>query len=106
MSVVIALAGMYLLCIKESFAIARGDIYILICAFVFAIHIMAVDYFAPKVDGVSLSCGVAYTFRILGQRNYNPSAAIVLTQLPIGKKAGQLRQMFLSDTGKFTKYAF
>ncbi len=161
--VVLALAGMYLLCIGESFVIATGDIYILICAFVFAIHIMAVDYFAPKVDGVSLSCiqflvcsacsavlmlafeemdfaglkgalgsllyagvmscGVAYTLQILGQKNYNPSiaalilslestfsvlggfiflgeelsarelggcvlmfAAIVLTQLPIGKK--------------------
>lgn len=119
--VAFALVGMYLLCIGESFVIAKGDIYILICAFVFAIHIMAVDYFAPKVDGVSLSCvqflvcsvgsgilmlvfekvelvnlrgalgpllyagvmscGVAYTLQILGQKNYNPSVAALILSL-------------------------
>ena len=28
----------------------------LFCAIVFSVHILVIDYFAPKVDGVSLSC--------------------------------------------------
>lgn len=28
----------------------------LVCALFFAIHILSVDYFSPKVDGVKLSC--------------------------------------------------
>lgn len=55
-SVGIALFGMYLLCITEKFTIGIGDIYVLICAFAFSIQILFVDYFAPLVDGVKLSC--------------------------------------------------
>lgn len=54
--VFLAMAGLYLLCMKdESFVLGTGDIYLLLCAFFFTIQITAVDYFAPKVDGVALS---------------------------------------------------
>lgn len=54
--VALAVAGMYLLCIKEGFSISYGDFMVLLCAFVFSLHILTVDYFSPKVDGVRLSC--------------------------------------------------
>lgn len=55
-SVGIALFGMYLLCINEKLTIGIGDVYVLICAFVFSIHILIIDYFSPRVDGVKMSC--------------------------------------------------
>ncbi len=55
---IVAIAGLYLLTMKpgESFHIQRGDFFILLCAFGFALHIMVIDYFSPKADGVKLSC--------------------------------------------------
>ena len=55
-SVVLALGGMYLLCVTSEFTIAFGDLMVLACAFVFSLHILAVDHFSPMVDGVKLSC--------------------------------------------------
>lgn len=54
--VCLAVAGMYFLCMKEGFAIAPGDFFVLLCAAAFSVHILVIDYFAPRVDGVSLSC--------------------------------------------------
>ncbi len=120
-AVVLALVGLYFLCMTESFTIGKGDVYIFACAFVFSIQILMVDHFAPKVDGVKLSCleflvsgilslffmfslehptmsgifaagipilyagvlscGVAYTFQILGQRDSNPAIASLIMSL-------------------------
>ena len=55
-SVVVALIGMYLLCISGSVRIGLGDALVIGCAFVFSIHILVVDHFAEQVDGVKLSC--------------------------------------------------
>ena len=57
-SVVIAVAGLYLLCIKagEGFHLQTSDVYILLCAFFFACQIMSIDHFGAKVDGIKLSC--------------------------------------------------
>ena len=55
-AVAIALAGLYFLCITEAFTIGGGDIYVLLCALIFSVHILVVDHYAPKVDGVKLSC--------------------------------------------------
>ncbi len=55
-AVVLAVCGMYLLCITEGFRIATGDLYLLGCAFVFTVHILVIDYFSPKIDGVAMSC--------------------------------------------------
>ena len=52
----IALVGLHLLCINGSFRFALEDLLLLLCALVFSVQIMLVDYFAPKVDGVPLSC--------------------------------------------------
>ncbi len=52
----LAIAGLYLLCMTESFSLSKGDFAVLISAVAFAIHILAIDHFAPKVDCVKLSC--------------------------------------------------
>lgn len=51
--------GLYLLCIPAEGGfggINKGDIIVLVCAFLFAGHILCIDYFSPKVDGVKMSC--------------------------------------------------
>lgn len=55
-SVALAVAGLYCLCITEGFRITTGDFYVLLCAFCFSGHILVIDYFGQKVDGVELSC--------------------------------------------------
>ncbi len=52
----ISIVGMYFLCVNEDFSIAYGDFLVLICALLFAIHILVVDHFVEKVDGIRLSC--------------------------------------------------
>lgn len=55
-SVVLAVVGLYLLCMKdEVFVLTIGDIYLLLSAFFFTIQITAVDYYVPKVNGIALS---------------------------------------------------
>ena len=121
-SVVLALWGLYLLCMNESFSIARGDFYLFISAFLFSAHILVIDYFSPKVEGVKMaciqffvcgllsllcmllferettfaaiqaawlpilyagvmSCGVAYTLQIVGQKGLNPTVASLLMSM-------------------------
>ena len=55
-SVVIAVAGMYLLCVTDTFSVEKGDILIMICALIFAVHIMAIDRLAHDLDGITMSC--------------------------------------------------
>lgn len=55
-SVVLALAGLYFLCMTDSLSFSKGDTMVLLCALVFSIHILIIDYFSPKVDGVRMSC--------------------------------------------------
>lgn len=121
LAVALALAGLYFLCITEKFSVGKGDILIFICALVFSVHILVIDYFSPKVDGVKmsciqffvcgivslpfmfgletprvsamlagivpllyagvLSCGVAYTLQIVGQKNVNPAVASLILSL-------------------------
>ena len=54
--VVLAVAGLYFLCIDENLTIGRGDLTVFLCAIVFAIHILVIDHFSPKADGVKMSC--------------------------------------------------
>ena len=51
-----AILGMYLLCVKDGFYIESGDLLVFICAIFFSVHIMIIDSFAPKTNGVLLSC--------------------------------------------------
>ncbi len=47
--------GMYLLCITESFRLARGDLLILACAVFFSCHILTCDRFAPRGNPIRIS---------------------------------------------------
>ena len=60
-----AAAGLYLLCITEGFAIGKGDLLVFVCAVIFSLHILVIDHFSPKTDGVVLSCIQFYTAGIL-----------------------------------------
>lgn len=121
MAVVLAVVGLYFLCMTERFHMSKGDLLIFLCALIFSVHILVIDHFAPKVDGVKmaciqffvcgivslpfmfllekpslggmlegwfpllyagvLSCGVAYTLQIIGQKNMNPAIASLLLSL-------------------------
>ena len=119
--VVFAVCGLYLLCVKTGFSLEKGDVLVLVCAVIFSLHILVIDYFSPKVDGVRMSCiqfwvcgilslicsflfetpelhsilaawkpvcyggimscGVAYTLQIIGQRDMNPTVASLILSL-------------------------
>lgn len=127
-----AVSGLYFLCMDGQFTVGRGDLLMLLCAAVFAVHILVVDHFAPLVNGVALSCvqfftcgvlsgipmllfeqvsmealagaavpilyagvmscGVAYTLQIVGQKNMNPTVASMILSLEsvVSVLAGQL----------------
>lgn len=99
----------------------KGDALVLICAFIFSLHILVIDHFTAKVDGVRMSCiqfwvcgmlslvcsflfespvphdilaawkpvcyggvmscGVAYTLQIIGQKDMNPTVASLILSL-------------------------
>ena len=56
-SVFLALIGMYFLCVEEgtAFSVNAHDLFAFGCAIVFAIHILVIDHFTNKVNGVHLS---------------------------------------------------
>ena len=94
---------------------------VFLCAVCFSFHILIIDYFAPKADGVALSCiqfwfsgivsmgialcrenfdvtailqaavpilyagimscGVAYTLQIIGQKNMKPTVASLILSM-------------------------
>lgn len=62
----IAAFGMYLLCISESLTLGRGDGLVFLCAILFSVHILAIDYFSAGVDGVELSCIQFLTAGVIG----------------------------------------
>lgn len=57
-AVAVALVGMYLLCFSGGGlgAINRGDLMEMVCALGFTVHILVIDRFSGKVDGVKMSC--------------------------------------------------
>lgn len=65
--VVLGAVGLYLLCMTDSsFSLTFGDSLVLLCAFAFGVHIMVVDHFSPKMDGIKLSCIQFLTAGTLG----------------------------------------
>lgn len=52
----LAAFGFYLLCINEGFTLSRGDGLVFIGSILFTVHILVIDYFSPKADGVEISC--------------------------------------------------
>ena len=75
-SIPFAAVGLYLLCVKEGFTITVGDFYVLLCAFAYSVHILVIDHFTQKVDGVALSCGQFMTATVLS------SLGMILTETP------------------------
>ncbi len=55
LSAAVALIGMYLLSIGEGFTISSGDLYLILCALLFALHIMVIDRTGKDTDGIVLS---------------------------------------------------
>jgi len=57
LGVVLAVCGLYFLCMTpENVSLQKGDVLTFFCAVAFSFHILVVDYFAPQIDGVKLSC--------------------------------------------------
>lgn len=121
LSVALAVVGLYLLCITNGFLPDVGDGLVLLCALTFAVHILVIDYFSPRTDGVRMSCiqffvcgilsgigmlvfetpelgailqawmpiayagvmscGVAYTLQIVGQKDMDPTVASLILSL-------------------------
>lgn len=52
---ILALTGAYLLCGGVG-KIGRGEWFVIGCAFVFSMHILVIDRYAPKCDCIRLSC--------------------------------------------------
>ena len=81
--VLLALAGMYLLCMtRESLHLERGDIWELLCAFLFAAEILIVYHYSSRVDAVRLSRMQFLVMALLS------TAVMLLTEHPT---AGNLR---------------
>ena len=81
--VIIALAGLYFLCITQKLTIQRGDALILCCSVLYAGQILAIDHYNPFVDGVKMSCIQFLTGGIFGAVFMllfeNPSIAMILS---------------------------
>lgn len=121
LGVVLAVCGLYFLCMSEGFSVQLGDFLVFLCALAFSVHIMVIDHFTQLVDGVKMSCiqflvcgvlsgvcmflfeqpslhnilaawqpilyagimscGVAYTLQIVGQKGMNPTVASLILSL-------------------------
>jgi len=55
-SVALAAVGLYLLCVSGSFTIAPSDMFLILCALIFAVHIMLIDRFSAGCDSIAFSC--------------------------------------------------
>ena len=54
-SIFVAAVGFFLLCITEQLTIAPSDLAVMGGAMIFPIHILAIDYYSPKCDGIRMS---------------------------------------------------
>ena len=53
--VLLAVIGLYLLCMGERFFLSAGDSWMLLCAFLFSLQILSVNYFVKYTDPVKLA---------------------------------------------------
>lgn len=122
LAVVLAFAGLYFLCMSSgSLRFRRGDLLVFLSALCYTVHILLVDHFVLKADGVLmsciqfavcgilslipafametprlpdlgsgivpllyaglLSCGVAYTMQIVGQKHLKPAVASLIMSM-------------------------
>lgn len=64
-SIFLSVIGLYMLCMTESFSLTKGDTLVLACALLFSFHILIIDYFSPKADGIKMSCIQFFTAGVL-----------------------------------------
>ena len=51
----LSVVGFYLLCVKGDFTMTPSDLLILLCALLFAFHILFVDHYSPKCDSLRVA---------------------------------------------------
>ncbi len=54
--IALTVAGLYLLSVTESFAIARGDLLVLGSAFFWALHVQTIGYLAQRANPIRIAC--------------------------------------------------
>lgn len=64
-SIAIAVVGFYFLCIKSDLTIALSDLLVIAASMIFPIHILTIDHFSPKCDGIRMSMVQFFTASIL-----------------------------------------
>lgn len=55
-SILVAVVGFYFLCIKEDVGLVPSDIWVILSAIIYPVHILAIDHFAPRCDCIRMSC--------------------------------------------------
>jgi len=51
----LSISGLYFLCVKNGFQMEYGDFIVLICAFIWTLHILFIDHYANRVDSIKLA---------------------------------------------------
>ena len=64
-SIMIAVVGFYFLCIKNDLTIDTSDILVIAASMIFPIHILTIDHFSPKCDGIRMSLVQFFTAAVL-----------------------------------------
>ena len=90
LGIVIAVVGLYLLCMSSSLSFQSSDLMVLVCALLFAVHILVIDHFSPLVDGVRMSCiqfwvcGILSIFPAFFSEMHHSVAGIAAWVQPLG----------------------
>lgn len=100
-SVAAALAGLYLLCIDGPFVLQKEDLYLFACAFVFALHILCIDYYTVRTDGVKMA---ALQFLFCGILSF-AAAVFVDYRMEFGRFAALMRSIVSTDAWFCILYA-
>lgn len=78
---VVALGGLYLLCITDSLSITNGDLLELAGSIFWAAHIIAIDHFSRRVNVLRLACFQFMTCSVLSLASAAMLEEIVLSSL-------------------------
>lgn len=77
-SILVAVAGLYFLCLTDRFSFQFSDGLVLLCAVCFSVHIMVIDHFSPLVDGVRMAC---IQFFVCGAWGLLPMIGVEMRQM-------------------------
>ena len=65
LSIAIAVVGFYFLCIKSDLTVAPSDLLVIGASMIFPVHILTIDHFSPKCDGIRMSMVQFFTASVL-----------------------------------------